>query len=183
MKRTSRPTCIIVFLAAILSITASSCFAKERHFNPQQDTIPDGFNVKNASFLLPQALPPYKFSSALYLLNIVTPKDWTLDNIKAPMICYAAKYTLPRGFNVQGSLSTLFISNRINLGPFWNYSDNNFHLGIGYQVAFNYGLLNQFGFNTTLTGWEQQPSVTLGYSFKTMALTLRGDLYYTTALQ
>jgi len=154
-------------------------FANDSILTNRKDTVPPDFNIKNASFLLPQALPKGKFSSALYLFNVVVPSDWTLDIIRAPMFSYAVKYTLPYGFNLQSSLATLFISNRINFGPFWNYSVNNYHFGIGYQVAFNYGILRDFGYNTTLTGWEQQPSLTVGYSFKTMAITMRGDLYYT----
>jgi hypothetical protein len=98
------------------------------------------------------------------------------------MFCYEGKYTLPHGFNLQGSFATLFISNRINLGPFWNYSNDKFHFGVGYQVAYNLGFLNEFGYNTTLTIWEQQPSVSTGYSFKKTAITLRGDLYWTTSI-
>jgi len=142
----------------------------------------DNFDIRDESFLLPQCLAPGHYTSALYLLNVFVPSDWTLDMIKAPMFCYAGKYTLTNSLNLQGSLSTLFVSNRINMGPFWNYSLPRFHMGIGYQVAFNYGVLKQFGFNTTLTGWEQQPSVTIGTNFKTMAVTLRGDLYYTNSL-
>ena len=82
---------------------------------------------------------------------------------------------------MQGDISTIFVSNRITAGPFWNYSINNFHFGAGYQVAFNYGILKQFGFNTILTGWEQQPSLTAGYSFENTTVIVRGDLYYTTA--
>jgi hypothetical protein len=159
------------FLVIILVCMFKNNYAGDNSFNTKKDTVPAGFDIKNASFLLPQPLAKGKYSSALYLLNVVIPSDWTHDIIKAPMFCYAAKYTLPYGFNLQASLATLFVSNRINFGPFWNYSINNYHFGIGYQV----------GYNTTLTGWEQQPSLTVGYSFKTMAITVRGDLYYTNA--
>ncbi len=147
-----------------------------------QETSGEKFDIKTGSFLLPQRLPSGKYKSSLFLLNIFVPKDWTLDMIKAPMICYAGKYSLPKGFNIEASLSTLLISNRITLGPSWNYSASNWHFGLGYQVVYNYGVLKQFGFHTTLTGWEQQPSLLIGYSFQTMALTLRSDLYWTNVL-
>jgi len=182
MKINYRRICAQSLLVIILSSTVKLNFAGEAVFVTQKDTVPQGFDIKNASFLLPQSLPKGKYSSALYLFNVVVPSDWAHDIVKAPMFCYAAKYTLPEGFNLQASLATLFISTRINLGPFWNYSINNYHFGVGYQVVFNYGILNQFGFHTTLTGWEQQPSVSMGYSFKTMAVTIRGDLYYTNSL-
>jgi hypothetical protein len=146
------------------------------------DSKAGDFDIKNSSFLLPQDQAPGHYSSSLFLLNIFMPPDWTLDVIKTPMICYVGKYSLSHGLNIQANVSTMFVSSRIMAGPWWNHSVNNFHYGVGYQVAFNYGVLNQFGFHTTLTGWEQQPSVAAGYSFKNMAVTLRGDLYITNAL-
>jgi len=142
----------------------------------------DTFDIRKSSFFLPQALPKGKYYQNISVLYVVVPKDWTTQTINAPMLSYAGKYTLPHGFNLQASLATLFISYRLNFGPFWNYSINQFHFGAGYQVVFNYGFLNQFGFKTTLTGWEQQPSIAAGYSFKKTAVALRGDLYWTNSI-
>jgi hypothetical protein len=143
----------------------------------------ENFDILKASFDLPQPLPGGHYSSSISVLYVVTPQDWTLDNITAPMFSYRAKYSLPKGFNVQGSLSSLIISNRILMGPFWNYhiTDDNF-IGLGWQVAWNYGRLNQFGFATTLTGWEQQPSISYGHAFSKTAVTVRADLYWTNRL-
>ena len=152
---------------------------------PAQDTpspAAGSFDIRTASFLLPQRAPSGTYSSSLVLCNVVIPKDWTLDMIKAPMLGYAGKMSLPSGFSLHGGMYTLFVSNRLYLGPGWNYAADHVHLGVGYQVAFNYGILKNFGFNTTLTGWEQQPNITVGYSFEKMAVILRGDLYWTTAL-
>ncbi len=142
----------------------------------------DTFHIKYTSFILPQPLPTGRYSHAIAVQYIVVPKDWSLDNIQAPMFNYSGKYTLPKGFNVQVSASTIIVSNRIALGPYWNYSFDRLHVGIGYQWAFNYGRLSEFGFNTVLTGWEQQPSLTVGYSFDKSVITVRGDLYHTEAL-
>jgi hypothetical protein len=148
----------------------------------QKKDIAQQFDIKAASFLLPQPLPAGKYSHQIAIYYVVPPKDWTLDIVKAPMFNYTGKYTLPKGFNIQGGISTLVVSNRFNLGPFWNYSINNFHLGVGYQIAYNLGVLKSFGFHTIFSGWEHQPSVTVGYNFARTAVTFRGDLYYTTAL-
>jgi hypothetical protein len=126
-------------LLMLLNTTVSTLHAQN------QDTA--AFDIRDHSFLLPQVRPAGKYSHAIYLLYVVPPKDWTLDAIVAPMFNYTGKYTLPKGFNVQGGV--------------------------------NFGILNQFGFNTTLTGWETQPSLAAGYSFGKTALTIRGDLYNT----
>ncbi len=157
------------------------CFLSSCLFGlAQKDT--DTFNIYKTSFNLPQPLPGGHYSSSISVLYVVTPKDWTLDNITAPMFAYQAKYTLPKGFNLQAGLSSLIISNRIYLGPYWNYKINDNYIGLGWQVAWNYGRLNQFGFATTLTGWEQQPSITLGHAFTKTAVAVRADLYWTNRL-
>jgi len=164
-----------------LAMTIFLLGSMHKIYAQKKDSIQE-FDIKTQSFLLPQPLSPGKYSHQIAIFYVVPPVDWTLDMVKAPMFNYTGKYTLPKGFNIQGGLSTLIISNRFNVGPFWNHTVNNFHFGLGYQVAYNLGFLKSFGFNTVLTGWEQQPSVTAGYSFKRTAVTLRGDLYYTTAL-
>jgi hypothetical protein len=110
----------------------------------------DRFGIRQASFLLPQRGTEHRYSYALSLVYVAVPKDWTLDIINVPSFSYEGKYKLPHGFNVQGSLSTLLISNHINLGPFWNYVRNRYSMALGYQLAFNFGVLNQFGFKTRM---------------------------------
>jgi hypothetical protein len=172
------PGRIFSAVAVPLLLAAACC-----SFAQSQDLQSDTFRIKNTSFILPQPVQYKKYTHSMGIQYVIVPKDWSLDNIQAPMFNYNGKYALPKGFNIQGTLSTIIVSNRISAGPFWNYSFNdNFHVGIGYQVAFNYGRLSEFGFNTVLTGWEQQPSLTLGYNFNKSVITVRGDLYYTSAL-
>ena len=158
----------------------SNNYAQQK--DPESSKTTDEFDIKDASFLMPQALPPWKFSQAISIYYVVLPKDWTMDVIKAPFFNYSCKLALPLSFNLQAGLSTIFVSNRFNAGPFWNYSVHKFHFAAGNQVVFNYGYLSEFGFNTEITGWEQQPSLIAAYSFGKTAVILRGDLYYTLAL-
>jgi hypothetical protein len=142
----------------------------------------DHYRIRDDSFILPQSLPGGKYTHSIGINYVIVPKDWSLDNIQAPMFNYSGKYSLPKGFNIQANISTLILSNRIVVGPFWNHAfGNHLYVGIGYQVAFNAGVLKEFGYNTVLTGWEQQPSVTVGYSFNKSVLTVRGEIYYTNA--
>jgi hypothetical protein len=137
----------------------------------------DSFDIKSASFLLPQSHPAWHYYHSISFSYVDIPPAWTLERINAPLITYYGKFSLPYGFDVQASLATIYISNRLNIGPFWNYSIHNFHFGIGYQFAYDFGKLNQLGYKTKFSGWELQPSVTVGYSFKKIAVILRGDLY------
>ncbi len=163
------------FMLRILAVCLFAIGAAVPASGQGQDTA--RFDIKEYSFLLPQARPAWKYTHAIYLQYVVPPKDWTLDAVVAPMFNYTGKYTLPKGFNVQAGLSTLIISNRLNAGPFWNYPTGNLHFGAGFQVAYNLGFLYSFGFNTVLTGWETQPLLTVGYSFEKSSLVFRADLY------
>lgn len=170
-----------MMITVLTACSISGGYGQKEGGSVAKDSVGE-FDIKNLSFLLPQPLPAGKYSHALAVYNVIVPKDWALDNIQAPFFNYSGKYTLPHGFNLQGSLSTLIISNQIKLGPFWNYSVDHYHFGIGYQVVFDYGVLNQFGFKTILTGWEHHPAVVAGYSFKKSAIILRADMYYTSVL-
>jgi hypothetical protein len=173
---------IRVILLLVLVFDIEQACAQITEPKSKIDSAEESYDIEHASFLLPQSLPKGKYYQNVSILYVVVPKDWVTTTIKAPMFSYAGKYTLPYGFNLQASLATLFISYRLNFGPFWNYSIDRFHFGAGYQVAFNYGFLNQFGFNTKLSIWEQQPSLAAGYSFKKIAVTFRGDLYLTNSV-
>ncbi len=139
------------------------------------------FDSKTGSFWLPSQRSKGTYEHSLSIFYVVVPKAWSLDNVNAPMFNYAGRYSLGKGFNLQGSLATLFVSNRASVGPFWNRSFGHLHFGVGYQMVFNYGILKEFGFNTVLTGWEQQPSVALGINFPNYAVTIRGEVYYTSS--
>jgi hypothetical protein len=171
-----------IILITCLIPAAIRCTAQADEHGVKMSSDYDSFNIKSKSFLLPQALPKWHYYHSLSVSYVVVPREWTLDDINAPMLTYSGKFTLPLGINMQASLATLGISNRLNFGPFWNYSINNFHFGLGYQFAFNLGYLGSFGYQTKFTGWEQQPSIIVGYSCPKAALTLRADLYYTNSV-
>src|SRR6478672_2195124 len=99
------------WFVAFFAVLNSFCQAQQ-----SETQLPkDSFDIKRTSFLLPQPLPSGKYSQAISLVYVVLPKDWTLDVINAPTFCYEAKYTLPAGFNLQGSFNTLIVSSRLNL--------------------------------------------------------------------
>lgn len=173
-------SCLVSSVLALNLILSFSCYCQpKKDWTGKRFSPEDSFNIKSSSFLLPLSKPKWHYYQTISFSYVDLPQQWTLDNINAPMLTYSGKFSLPLGFNFQESLSTLFISNRLNFGPFWNHSFNNYHFGIGYQFAYEFGRLNSFGYKTTFSGWEEQPSLTAGYSFKRFAIILIGDLYHT----
>src|SRR4051812_22911888 len=77
----------VLFLLILLFGTSQNNFAQENKSVATKEAV-DEFNIKTASFLLPQALPEWKFSHAFSIYYVVPPKDWTLDMVKAPFLNY-----------------------------------------------------------------------------------------------
>ena len=166
-------------LALIITNTVNAQQIPGKFNSAQGD---DNFDIKNASFLLPQAHPWGRYYQSLSFSYIDIPAAWALERVNAPLLTYSGKFSLPEGFDMQASLATIYVSNRLSFGPHWNYSIHNYHFGVGYQFAYDFGFLNQSGYKTKFKGWEQQPSITAGYSFKKVAVILRGDLYLTKSI-
>jgi hypothetical protein len=172
-----------IILISILLVFTLESLAQHDPFSNEYAVTNYRFDIRNQSFLLPQAQPAWKYSQALSFSYIDLPADWTLNQINAPILGYSGKFSLPAGFNMQATLSTMIISNRLEFGPFWNYSIDHFHLGLGWQIAYSLGFLNQFGYQTRMTSWEQEPTIIVGHSFRKFALILRSSLELTNSIQ
>ncbi|RYZ45679.1 MAG: hypothetical protein EOP49_24705 [Sphingobacteriales bacterium] len=135
------------------------------------------FDIRERSMYVPVPQKPGKYDHSLALAQIYLPDQWLEQSISAPMVEYRAKMALPKGFSLDGSLRTLIIANDIRLGPVWNHSlTEHLHVGVGYQIGFEYGFLREFGYNNTIRVWEHHPLARVGYSFQKVALTLQGRI-------
>lgn len=131
----------------------------------------DKYDVK--TFHVPVPYPSGTFRHTVWVNTYFLPTDWTNVAIGAPMFNYSARYYLPAGFGAEGNVSTLFVSSRFSAGPMWNYGTGKFHFGITYLIGYNLGILNDFGFSTTVTGWNQIPTFSFGYRFKRSSVTAK----------
>ncbi len=182
MKNLFTPKIIRIIWCTVLIITTATNYAQQIPGKLNGSPDYDNFDIKNASFLLPGAHPSWHYYQSLSFSYVDIPAAWALEKINAPLLTYSGKFSLPGGFDMQASLATIYVSNRLSFGPFWNYSIHNYHFGVGYLFAYDFGHLNQSGYKTKLKGWEQQPTITAGYSFKKVAVILRGELYLTKSI-
>jgi hypothetical protein len=182
MKKFLNLQILKMFLLIGIAILNKNAYGQQIRVNYHSVPDNDSFDIKTASYLLPQAHPKWHYYHSFTFSYLDIPAAWALQKINVPLITYSAKFSLPQGFDLQASLATIYVSNRLNFGPSWNYSIRNYHFGIGYQIAYDFGELNQNGYNTKFSGWEQQPFITAGYSFKKIAVILRGDLYQTNSI-
>jgi len=169
---------LILFLLTLYKLG----YGQQMPTNFKSGSSPDTFNIKYFSYLLPQSHPKWHYYQSLSFSYVDIPAAWALQKVNAPLITYSAKFSLPKSFELQASLATVYVSNRLNFGPSWNHSIDNYHFGVGYQIDHDFGQLNQFGYKTKFSAWGQQAFATVGYSFEKMALVVRGDLYLTNSV-
>jgi hypothetical protein len=129
-------------------------------------------------YLYPRTLPPGKISHFLGLVQANLPEDVieTDDVIRAPLFGYHIRYGLPKNFLLEGSVNTNFITFHFALGAKWGYGFDRLRLAVGYDVAYWFGHLKQFGFDTKIRGWINYPNVLVGYDFGAFSITMTGEL-------
>jgi hypothetical protein len=139
-----------------------------------QDTA--RFDIAKASVYYPHRYIPGSWKTEVALSQVKLPFDWLETAIQAPLFHFHANYGLPRNFSIDGRLSSLFISNQISIGPRWQFEKNKASFNLGYDVAYAFGFLNQFGFDTSVNTWINYPNVSVGYRLKEIAFTLKTEL-------
>lgn len=134
----------------------------------------------------PGYMKPYEWRLSLGYASIKMPTDVYLEAASArfPLFKFAAVMGLPSNFLLDGKINTELVTNEFNLGARWVYSFNeNLHADVGYSIAYLYGQLKQFAYDSKISGWTSYPSIALGYDFGNLALTLRGTLSLINSMQ
>lgn len=145
-----------------------------------------GQNIDKSTTEFPVAMTPYSWRLSLGYASIKMPTDIYLEGAAArfPLIKFTALMGLPSNFLLEGKVNTELVTNQFVLGARWVYDfDENFHGDVGYSVAYLYGQLKEFNYNSKISGWFSYPSASLGYDFGNLALTLRGGLSFINSLQ
>jgi hypothetical protein len=103
--------------------------------------------------------------------------------IYAPLINYNVLYGLPLGFSARGNVSTNWITLHLSLGPKWTYQYKRISIALGYDVAYVYGRLFKFGFNSKIKGWLNYPNITLGIAFNKFTMSFKVDASFITSVE
>jgi hypothetical protein len=130
-------------------------------------------------FLYPQTLSLGEYSSSLGLSMISLPEDQTEEAstmVRAPLLHYQALYGLPSNFQIYGAAYTNLATFHFSLGPKWGVKMGIFALALGLDIAYWFGELQQFGFQSKIRGWIAYPNLTIGMDFSKFAVSLKGEL-------
>jgi hypothetical protein len=139
-----------------------------------QDSV--AFDIAKASLYYPHRYVPGTFRMELAMSQVKLPFDWLETAMTAPLFHFHVNYGLPKNFSVDGRLSSLLISNQITLGPRWQFQKDRASFNLGYDLAYAFGFLNQFGFDTSVQTWINYPNFSVGYRFKDVAFTFKSEL-------
>lgn len=144
----------------------------------QEPAKSDSFDIAGASLQYPYQPGKWKFRYSAGLLLVKPPKDLMEGNYQGPLVNLHGSFGLPWKVSLEADLSTIVISNQLALGPRLNLNYKNFGMKVGWDVAFAYGQLRQFGFDNRSKVWLHYPNLSIGYRFKDMAFTLKGELVF-----
>ena len=136
-------------------------------------------------FLYPDILSSseYKHSVGLGLADL--PEDHVeeaSDFIRGPIFNYQLRYGFPKYFSLFASVNSNLVTFHFSAGPRWHYRVNQWSIGLGYDLAYWFGVLNQFGYKSKVHGWFNYPNITIGYAFNQFAISLKGELIIQTSL-
>jgi len=105
----------------------------------------------------------------------------TDDVFRAPLFSYRLKYGLPENFIAEGGVETNLITFHFSAGPKWNYQFDRLGFSVGADIAYWFGQLEQFGFDTKTNGWMMYPNLSAGYRFDKFTVSVKSELVFNLA--
>jgi len=136
-------------------------------------------------FIYPQPSMDGKYFSFVGLIAAGLPEDQVEEAsslIRGPLFNYQGLYGLPNNFQIYGAAYTNIITFHFSVGPRWGLTYDKFAFNIGYDIAYWFGQLEQFGFQSKIKGWISYPNLTVGYNFDKFAISVKSELILLTSL-
>ena len=145
---------------------------------PVSITIAQQLDMNKNTFFFPHSYQSGQMISSLGLSTAKLPEDVveTDDIFRAPLFSYKLKYGIPENFVAEGGVETNIVTWHISVGPKWNYELNRMGFSVGTDIAYWFGQLKQFGFDTKFTGWILYPNISAGYQFNKFTISLKSEL-------
>ena len=142
--------------------------------------IPQELNIEENTFYYPHSFGIKQLTHVVGLAQATLPEDVveTDDIFRAPLFTYDIKYGIPENFIFNGGIATNIVTFHFSAGINWNYNLGRLGLSAGTDIAYWFGRLKQFGFNTSYTGWILYPNISVGYRFNKFSLTLKSEVVF-----
>ena len=124
-----------------------------------------------------------KYFAGMSLANLPEDVIESDDLFRAPLFKFNMLYGIPHNFLIDGSLNTNLITWQFSIGAKWNYVFDKFSFALGYDVAYMFGGLRQFGFDSSIKGWINYPNLAIGYKFKKFIISVKCELILITSMK
>lgn len=148
-----------------------------------QDVSPaDTFNITGSCLHYPNIPVKWQFRWSAGLLLVKPPMDLLENNYQGPLGNFHATFGLPWKLSLEGDVSTIIVSNQVSAGPHISFNFGKLGLKAGWDVAYSFGQLKQFGFDNSSKIWMHYPTVSIGMRSKTMAFTLKSEVVFVTRI-
>jgi hypothetical protein len=142
-----------------------------------QEPVPkDTFDISNRTMQFPYPLDKWGFRISAGLSMSRPPKDLLENAYQAPLVNIHMLFGLPANFSLESQLTTIVVSNQLTLGPRYSFLYKNFGVKAGWDVAFIYGQIKQYGFDNSIQAWMHYPNLSAGYKLKKIAFTVKGEM-------
>jgi hypothetical protein len=148
---------------------------------PAKEFAQAQIDVAKNSFLYPSIMDAGEYKHEFSLLLAKLPEEQiesTSAWVYAPLFSYHAKYGLPVGLNLKGSFSTNIITYHFRTGLQWGYDFSRVTLSINSDIAYWFGQLKNFGFNSGVNAWSGYADLSLGIAFEKFTLTFQTEINY-----
>ena len=136
-------------------------------------------DLTKGSFFHPSVMGNGEYKHEFSIILAKLPEDQVeavSSWIYAPLFTYHAKYGLPYGFNLNGSVSSNIITFQFRAGPQWGYDFGDITLSLKPDIAYLFGQLNKFGFKSKVNAWNGYLTLLLGIEFEKFTLTLTAGI-------
>lgn len=143
----------------------------------EQDSNIYNFDIKKESIFLPNQKKTWSYHHALNVSIIYLPNSWLESTVSAPMIHYKSNFYLPYNFALISDIKTLAVANEVRLGARYHLNIlKKYFIGAGFQMGYNFGMLNDYGFDNKVYVFQNHPELSVGFTTNKFAFTLMGKL-------
>lgn len=119
----------------------------------------------------------YKVKAAVILLKYKFPEAWLEGAYHVPFLSFQGRMGLKKNFSGEMSFGTILVSSQLSAGFLWNKSlGQKFAFNAGYHIATVFGGIKQSGFDSRVGAVVHNPGLSVGYRYKDIAFTLKGQV-------
>lgn len=142
-----------------------------------QDALKDTFDLEKNCQFSPATKKAWTYHHGLNATFLYLPNSWLEQTVSAPMLYYRASFYLPYKMVAHADIKTIGVANEIRIGAGFHHTiHKKWHAALGYQLGYNFGFLNDFGYNNDIKVIQHHPFVNIGYSIKDIAFTFNAKI-------